>query len=275
MSSAASRSSFVGRNLYWIASLALAALCAGGIVTLLGDNAHRVRYWVLATAVPAREPITPAMLAERSAVAGTVPDTWIDVDYVASHQPLYARTSLPADAVLLPGNVSTEQRVGTQVPAGYVTASFQAEPQNAVAGRLTAGDYVDVGALVDSAAPGVPGGRTSAIVLHHVLVLDVTDAPVTLRGSADGVRGPDPASSSDLGSESDGAASLYTVAVSYRDWAKLMLLHGSTIFLALSPADAPATLKEPVTATTADTLGGRPLGDSSAALPRSTDGGTP
>ena len=127
------------------------------------------------------------------------------------------------------------------LPKGYVLASLLVSPENAAGGRISAGDYVDIAAVSGSDA-----SAHGKIVLHHVLVMDVTVSPDTVANNAASSSTGASSSSGVPGPNSPalygGIPQLYSFAVSPEEFVKLALIRNSSVYLALTSATATGSI---------------------------------
>lgn len=218
-----------GRWTLWIMALFFSLLAGFGALTILGDAADKTSYYVVAEDVPAGVQITSDMLLPVEVnVEGAPPRPLTRADF--EYQPLYSKVPLLAGTVLQKSMVTDQQTLTSDLPEGFVLASILVSPENAVGGRITRGDLIDIAAVSDSDVTQA----TSKIIMQKVQVIDVTVAPEQIAEAAN-------RSGSDLLDDSAGSKalysgepSLYLLAVSYQDFAKLALIKDSNIYLALS-----------------------------------------
>lgn len=219
-----------GAKTIWVLAIVLALFAVFGALTILGNAAATQTYWVLGRDVPARTQITPDMLLPKEAKVGGAPDTAYDNVFVRDN-PVFTKIALGAGDVVTASNAGPLTRITEDVPENFVGASFTAEPELAVSGKVRTGDFIDLIAVNDGGASGV----TSKVVLQHVLVLDVTVAPSSI--AAEAVQGQE-GENLDPGPESEavrsGIPSVYTVAVSPKDATKLAVARAYDLYVVLS-----------------------------------------
>ncbi len=220
-----------GRS-YWLFALVAALIAVGGALSILGKAAATTTYYVLGQPVAARTQITPSMLVPVTTSVGGQPRNALDVAYVRDN-PVFALTPLRAGDVVSTSVAGPLQRINANLPADFVAASFAVPPENAVAGKVRAGDYIDV--IAESGNAGAATGGVAKVVLSHVLVLDVTVAPQTITqaatsGPAGANLNPGPESAQVRG----GIPSLYVVGLSPQDATKLALVRGRNLMVVLS-----------------------------------------
>jgi len=218
-----------GRWTLWIMALFFSLLAGFGALTILGDAADKTSYYVVAEDIPAGVQITSDMLLPIEVnVDGAPPKPLTRADF--EYQPLYSKVPLIAGTVLQKSMVTDQQTLTSDLPEGFVLASILVAPENAVGGRITRGDLIDIAAVSDSDITQA----TAKVIMQKVQVIDVTVAPEQIAEAAN-------RSGSDLLDESTGSKalysgepSLYLLAVSYQDFAKLALIKDANIYLALS-----------------------------------------
>lgn len=252
-----------GRWTLWIFALFFALLAGLGSLFILGSAADRVSYYVVNTDIAAGVQITPEILDERTSPADGVPPNPLTLADVQSND-LFSVVPLQAGTVLQASMVSTDMSYKTAtLPAGYVLSTVLVAPEDAVGGRISRGDYIDIAS--------VTGGTTDSvakIVMQHVLVVDVAVSPQSIASAAN--QGTDPAQEQEptTGALYSGIPSLYTLAVSPTDFAKLALIRKGSIYLALSAAKTPSELDVSVSAN--QLYAGGPVGPSSMGAGSST-----
>lgn len=222
MASSASKTPFLkGRGVVWILSFAFALLAGFGVLTLVGSAAEQGTYYVINTDVPAGTELSDAVVDSRTANLDGVPTTALTIADLKG-QPLFTSIPLRAGDVITSSVVTTGARIVDGIPADYVAASLEVDPANAAAGKIRAGDLVDIAAVSEQGE--------SRVVLHGVLVIDVSVAPSTISRSANA----DSAADQEGPAIRDGVPFLYTFAVSPTDFATLALLRDKDVYLALT-----------------------------------------
>ncbi len=229
---ASSKNILKGRWTLWIMALFFSLLAGFGALTILGSAADKTSYYVVGEDIPAGVQITTDMLVVIEANADGVPPrplTRADFEF----QPLYSKVPLEAGTVLQKSMVTNQQTLTSDLPAGYVLASILVAPENAVGGRITRGDLIDIAAVSNTDVTQA----IAKVVLQRVQVIDVTVAPEDIAEAANrsGSQLLDEASASKA--LYSGVPSLYLLAVSYQDFVRLALIKDSNIYLALSAAD--------------------------------------
>lgn len=246
-----------GAKTVWAAAIVSALVVAALVLNLLGTALARESYWVLGTNVAARTQITPDMLVEISTTKGGKPVNAIDLAEVNDNE-YFALAPLRAGDVLSPSNVGPLTRIDSDLPDNFVVASFQVAPENAVAGKVRKGDYIDL-----IATNGDDAGATAKVVLHHVLVLDVTVAPETIADAAtSGAEGSDINPGPESAAVRGGIPSLYTVGVTPADATRLALVRDKNIMVTLSANNT--TGKVDAQTQLGNVFGAEPVGDSGA-----------
>ena len=248
------------RSIYALAGL-LAVLAMFGALSILGSAADQVSYYVLKAPVAARTQITPTMLTEVKTSNGGQPRTAYDLAWVQTNQEkAFTRIALRPGDTITASNVGPLTRITDGIPNTFVAASFAADPSDAVAGKVRRGDYIEIAAISEANAAT---GNVSKIVMHHVLVLDVTVAPATIAAAAnDGQAGANLAPGPESAAVRGGIPSLYSVAVSPGDFTKLVLLKGKPLAVALSPNRTDSTIN--ASSGQGDVFGDGPVADSGA-----------
>lgn len=240
---------FKGRWTIWILALFFALLAGFGTLMLVGSAAERVEYFVVKENVAARTPITQDMVGSVSAPADAVPPTALTVEEVLSGN-YYAKIALVGGTVLTK-SVVTEglDPLSADLPEGYVLGSLVVSPENAAGGRIKRGDFVDV-----SGTTGQDANSTAKVVLHKVLVMDVTVAPDTVANAANngnvGLAGgtedtTDPTSDApgpDSAALYGGIPQVYTFAIPAEIAPQLALLRYADPFLTLTTPEAGSEL---------------------------------
>lgn len=263
-----------GGKSYWVVALIAALIAAGVTLQVLGRAAATTTYYVLGQDIPARTQITSSLLVPVQTSLGGEPRNEIDPVYLNQHQgDVFSLYALKAGDVLSPSTVGPLARINKDLPDNFVAASFQLTPENAVAGKVRRGDYIDIIAVNDANADA---GATAKVVLHHVLVLDVTVAPQTIAQAANA--GQAGANANNPGPESaqvrGGIPSLYTVGLSPQDAVTLALVRDKNLMIALSANDATGSLT--AQAQLGGVFGPDPAGDAGAGTLNAapTDGST-
>lgn len=225
-----------GRWTLWIIALFFSFVAGFGALSILGSAADRVPYYVATADMAAGTQITADLVTEKTAPADSVPPTALTLADIQNNT-IFAKVALPQGSVIQLSSITQEGGLTADLPEGFVLTTFVVPPENAVGGRVSRGSYVDIAAV-----SGDSGSKSARIVMQHVLIVDVTAAPPSISQAATS----DPANPGQASAGSEayvGTASLYTVAVSPEDFAKIALLSdSSTIYLALSAAQTPSEL---------------------------------
>jgi Flp pilus assembly protein CpaB len=223
-----------GRWTVWALAIFFALLAGLGTLTLLGQAAERVEYYVVTENVAAGTAITPAVVGAVSVPADAMPQTALTLEDVTSGQ-FYSKIPLQAGTILVASVVTLgTQPLADAIPEGYVLASLLVSPENAAGGRVQSGDYVDVVAYNSSAVDPV-----ARVVLHRVLVFEVSVAPGSVADAANTeLVDPTGAAQTDNRALYGGEPQLYTFAVSPQDMVRLALIRNLDVYLALTSAPA-------------------------------------
>jgi Flp pilus assembly protein CpaB len=239
MAKSVSSSVLKGRWMVWMLALFFALIAGIGTLLIVGKAASRVSYFVVATDVPARTQITPNLVVEIPVTEDALPPTALTEAEIASGA-AFTRVPLRQGDVVTGSVAGPLQKITYTLPEGYVAASVSLPPERAVAGKVKAGDYIDIAAV---------DGSKSKIVLQHVLVLDVTISPDSI-GSAANADPNDPnlQPGPEAAQVRGGIPQVYTVALSQEDFAVLALVSGGVLQIALSPEVEPGELVPPVDA---------------------------
>lgn len=226
-----------GRTVF-MAATATGVMAVAITAFILGSAADTGTYWVLNVDVAARTPITPDMLKAVTTSAEGVPAAGRDQVFVIQNK-VFAKYSLKANDLVTESNAGALEAINKDLPPGFVVASMAAPPENAVAGKIHRGDYIDVYAVGSpSGTTAAASGAISKLVLHHMLVLDVTVSPSTISAAAGQQAGANLAPGPESAAARGGIPALYTVAVTPLDAAKISVIRDKNVFLTLSSNDA-------------------------------------
>jgi Flp pilus assembly protein CpaB len=223
------------------------------VLTIMGEAADQATYYVLSSDVAARTQITPQMLALRSTSASGVPQTALKLNDLSAGN-LFTRIPLKAGDVVTSSVVGKFENLTTNLPAGFTVASLKVAPENAVGGRIKTGDYIDIAA--------VNSNGVAKIVLHHVLVLDVTVTPLSIATAANATSSVNQNSGPDNPAVYGGIPEMYTLAVSSSDFLTLAIIKDTSVYVGLANSAASGPLTAYLDRTTVFTTG--PVGDSGA-----------
>lgn len=213
-------------NKVWIgAAILLALMAAGTIFGILANITATTTYYVLNTNVPARSQITPAMLEEVQASKGTEPRNALTLEDV-SYNDVYAKFELNTGDVLSVSNTGDLAPLQEGIPENFVVASFIADPNSAVAGKITTGNYIDI---YSTAEGGNDASKVTKASLRHVLVMDTQGDASEYEDSEEVT---DETSAQDTLRQ--GLPFLYTVALSEEDAAILANISTDQLFVTLS-----------------------------------------
>lgn len=251
-----------GGKTIWAIAIVSALVTVFAALNILGNAAATQTYYVLGREIPARTQITPDMLVAKEAKVGEAPPTAFDVVYVRDNA-VFSQYPLNTGDVISASNAGPLERINADLPDNFVAASFSIPPENAVAGKVRKGDFID---LIASTGEG-DAGDTARVVLQHVLVLDVTVSPDSIAQEAnDGQEGADLERGPESEAVRTGIPQVYTVGVSPEDATKLALVRPLNLFVVLS-ANLP-DLAMNVQSQLGNVLQGN-VGDSSAGTPGS------
>lgn len=236
---------------------------AVGIASLVGvyawnsaTSAKTVDVYVLTNEVAANQMLTSSDLKAATVEAELAPPNALTKEELQAAR-WFAAISLPAGTVVQDGIVQTALRTLEELPEGLEPASFSVDPENAVAGRVQAGSYVNLFAVIDG---------TSTLVQSKLYILNAQpDVNSVARGggSIEESEKPGPDNPSIYG----GIPSLYTAAVTPEQAATIALLQdsGATFYMTLTTMDAPDPGN--VVVTEADLFGAASIDDSNASTP--------
>lgn len=239
-----------GRWTLWIVALCFSLLAGGGALSILGQAADRKPYYVLNQDVAQGMKISSDMLEARNTTADGVPaDALTPTDF--DQYELFSVVAMLKGTVLQRSMVTQQKQDTTannpdgtmKIPPGFVLASIMVDPQNAVGGRVSKGDYIDIAAVGGDASSG--GAK---IVMQHVLVMDVTVAPNSIaeaaanRARASGVAVDGNTNLADQAALYSGTPSMYLLAVSPQDFVKLALISDKKVYFAISAEQVPSAL---------------------------------
>lgn len=233
------------RTLFIIASVC-AIVALGGTVALLTQTISQTSYYVLNQNVPARAQISDDMLTEVRTTQGGEPRNALDLGDLTNGD-AYSKYALQEGDVLSGSNVGPLTPVNEGIPEDFVTMSFTVPAENAVAGNVKRGDYID---FIAKSGTAEDSSAQARYALRHVLVVDVRSTPTTINDVEE-----------DGSTEGSGVASLYTITVSEKDAATVALLQGSDYYIVLSPAVGSEEAKD-IRSTGDDVFGNEPVGNS-------------
>ncbi len=215
-----------GKAVFGIA-IVLGLLATVGVFSLLSNATATTTYYVLNQDVAARKQITPEMLSPVTTSAGGQPGNAYDVLQVRDNV-LYAKVALDRGDVISTSVAGPADRMIEEVPDDYVAASITVTADNAVAGKIKPGDYIDVIAQRDD--EGGVADRLAKIVLSRVYVLDVSPGLETLQVQDEAAVGE----AAQQGTTSAGLPSIYTVAVPPQDAVTLAQVRDKSPYVVLS-----------------------------------------
>lgn len=239
-----------------------ASICAiatfVSVSILLSQTISQTSYYVLNQNVTARSQIDASMLTEVRTTTGAQPRNSLDLGDVQTGE-VYAKYSLETGDVLSPSNAGPLNPINEGIPENFVTMSFTLPAEQAVAGNVKRGDYIDV---ISTSGEATDSSSQARYALRHVLVIDVLATPKTLTDGENTEGG---------GDDGSGVASLYTVAVSEKDAATLALVQATNFHVVLSSVQG-AENPEDIRSTGDDVFGNNPVGDSGEGTSPSFDG---
>lgn len=235
----------------------LAVVVAGLFFFILSQTIPQTSYYVLNQNVPARAEVQPGMLTEVRTTNGAQPRNSIQLGEVQQGG-IYSKYALKEGDVLSPSNAGDLKAVNEGIPEDFVTVSFSVPAEDAVAGNLKRGDYIDIIAASGNATESSAEAR---FVLRHVILVDVLADAVALSDSGEDGGSSAPVGTGEEDSSSSGVANLYTVAVSQEDAPKIALLQGVNVMLALSPSQGVQEDKN-ISSSGSEVFGDDPVGDS-------------
>lgn len=216
-------------NKTWIAvAIIFALFSAGTVFAILANITATTSYYVLNSDVPSRSQITPDMLTEVQASKGTEPRNALTLEDV-TYSDVYAKVELNAGDILSASNTGDLVPLHQGIPDNYVVASFVADPNSAVAGKIVTGNYIDIYTTSDG---GEGGSATTKASLRHVLVMDAQGSANDYEASEDVTA--EEGATSEQDSLRQGLPFLYTVALSEEDAAVLANIRDDNPYVVLS-----------------------------------------
>jgi Flp pilus assembly protein CpaB len=215
------------------------SLLAGfGALTILSSLADRVTYYVVNQDVPAGVAITTDLIAAVEAPADGIAPGTLTLEEITGTT-WYSKVPLAYGTVIQSSTVTDNKTLTSDLPAGYVLSTIMVDPENAVGGRIKRGDYVDIAAVSGTDL----SNATAKIVMQHVLVVDVAISPADIAdAAASNATGTEEVPLANENALYSGTPSMYTLAVSPQDFAKLALIRDANVYLALSAAQTPSAL---------------------------------
>lgn len=217
-------------KLVFILALAFGAMAAIGVLVILGGATDRVTYHVLKADVSARTQLLPSMLKARTVSAGGQPENALSPEDLASGQ-YFATVPLLAGDVVTESVAGEIARITDTLPEDYMAVSIQVDPEDAVAGKVRVGDVINIFGVRDGDV-----GREARLVLQGVQVLDVTTDPSTIVKGATSDLEPSQQPGPESNAVRGGIPYLYVVALSPTDVARLALVRGDDLLIALANA---------------------------------------
>lgn len=214
-----------GRWSIWILAFVFALLAGGGVLSLVSSAAQQSTYYVTAVDVPADTQITRDMLASRTVNSDGMPHTALSLEQIEANT-LYALIPLRQGEPITTSNVTSGQRINADAPENFIAVSLAVAPEDAVAGRVRAGDRVAIVAQDDETGDAIT-------MLSDVLVLSVRPSASTISDSATNTGLAD-----ETGTSGGGIPQLYTFAISPDDLDTMATLRTRSPYLAILPLDA-------------------------------------
>lgn len=267
---------FSGNKTWFIFAIIAAVAAIAVVFGVLSQAVATTTYYVLSQNVPANSQIMPTMLKEVVTSQGGQPRNALSVGDV-TQQPTYAKYALNTGDIVTASNTGALTPLTEGIPANFTVASFSAEAQNAVAGKLSTGNYIDVIAVNDQGG----NGAVAKTVLRHVLLLDVATDPSKIGDTQSSTTTTDTMATDANVSTQDqlrqGIPSLYTVTLTPQDALKLALVRDSKIFITLSPKENSdkSMSAQDYQDTLGNVFGSAAVGDSGAGtLKKATDSST-
>ncbi len=241
-------------NKTWFVAAIIAAVCGAAVVfTIVASMLQTTTYYVLNSDVPAKSQITAEMLEEVSTQTGTEPRNALGLDAVVLGD-VYAKYTLNRGDILTASNTGEQVPLLDEVPANFTAASLYVEPNNAVGGKITTGNYIDIYATDEEAG-------TSKAVLRNVLVLDVTASASEYEEAEDVTTEAETDAQDTL--RAAGMPFLYTLAVSDQDAAVLATIRTDSLYLTIAPRESQENFKDKdISANRAEILGAGSVGNS-------------
>lgn len=229
---------FSGNKTWFVFAIIAAVAAAGLIFAILSQLVSTTTYYVLNQDVPARNQVTQEMLTPVVTSNGSQPRNALGLAEVTDPEnPVYAKYAINTGDILAASNTGGLTSLQEGIPEDYVMVSFVADANNAVAGKLSTGNYIDL-----IAVGGAQGDSSVAkYVLRNVLVTDVSSDPSAIGDTTNQAtdENGNPLESSTPTSAQDqlrsGIPALYTVALPPADAAKLALIRDAELLVVLSP----------------------------------------
>lgn len=224
---------FSGNKTWFVFAIVAAVAAAGIVFAILSNIVATTTYYVLNKDVPSRSQIVPDMLSPVVASKGSEPRNALSLEDVTFNA-VYAKFALNTGDILTVSNTGDLIPLQQGIPDDYVVASFVVDANNAVAGKLATGNYIDI--ISTSSASDNAIAKYS---LRHVLVMDVSSDPGSIGENQSGTVDADgnvTASNSDQLRQ--GVPTLYTVALPQGDAATLALIRDSNLLVVLSPKES-------------------------------------
>lgn len=220
---------FRGKWLIWGMALAAAMAAAFGVFNVLANNSQTTPVMVFSKSVAKNTVVTNDLVKIVDMPTAMVPGDLLTSDAMAAGRVTTAAVTVNQPVTF--AVVGAPSPLPPSIPDGYVLASLEVPPADAVGGQIKAGDLVDVAAVNGEANSGT---ALAKVVLRHVLVVDVATTPSNIQDtSTTNSAGQLQAGPNSYAAKS-GIPQIYTVAVSSVDFAKLAVLRNSSLYLALT-----------------------------------------
>lgn len=219
---------FSGNKTWIFVAVIFALASAGTVFAILANITATTSYYVLNSDVPSRSQVTPDMLTEVQASKGTEPRNALTLEDV-TYSDVYAKVELNAGDILSASNTGDLVPLHQGIPEDYVIASFVADPNSAVAGKIVTGNYIDIYTTSES---GESGSSTTKAALRHVLVMDAQGSANDYEASEDVTA--EEGATSEQDSLRAGLPFLYTVALSEEDAVTLANIREDSPYVVLS-----------------------------------------
>lgn len=246
---------FSGNKTWFVFAIVPAIAAAAILFTLLSQLVATTSYYVLSRDVPARSQVTADMLTEVVASKGSEPRNALTLEDVIDNE-VYATYALNMGDILTDSNTGEFISLHEGIPENYVVASFVADASNAVAGKLSTGNYVDI--IANNA-----DSNTAKYALRHVLLLDVSSDPNSIGEATEVTESEEGTTVSTEDQMRSGVPTLYTVALPEKDAATLALIRGDNLLVVLSPKVSDKDFEDKnIQSSLDDVYGDKPVTDS-------------
>lgn len=211
---------FGGKTTWLVVAIGLMLASMAAMVIVLSTVTSTTTYYVLNQDVPARSQIQSTMLQEVTTSNGSAPPNAITPDVLLEHA-TYAKFNLNMGDIVTASSTGGFQGLAEGIPDNFTVASIQVAAENAVAGKLMTGNYIDI---ISSSED------VSSTILRNVLLLDVATTVDSIEAADDA-----DATVDTQDKLRQGIPAIYTVAVSQADALKLASARDTSLFLTLTP----------------------------------------